>query len=151
MRIDEVTSVSANELTRLFWWDKKGSAPGRMQSLCDLVGSEQGQQDEVQDEQSGADPQDGVDLLDLAAADLHDAVEDEAGSDAIGDRVAQRHEDAGEESGYSLIQLGPVDILEGGSHHDADHDQSGRGRRVGHCADEGGQEGRQATSSLRTR
>ena len=53
-----------------------------------------------------------MNFVNFLAANLHDAVEDEAGCDAIGDGIAQRHEDAGEEGGNGLGQVIPVDLLD---------------------------------------
>ena len=46
-----------------------------------------------------------MDFLGLAGEHLDDAVEEEAEGDAVGDGVAQRHEDAGEEGGHGLLQV----------------------------------------------
>ena len=102
---------------------------------------DESQQDEVQDKQSGDHPQDGMDLLGFALADLHDAIEDEAGGNAVGNAVAQSHEHACKESGNSLVKVVPFYLLEGGHHHDAHHHQGGSCGSKGDSADEGGQEG----------
>ena len=99
-----------------------------------------GQQDEVQNEQSSDHPQDGMDLFGLALAHLDNAVGDEAHGNAVGDAVAQGHENAGEEGGDGLADVVPLDFLEGGGHHHA-HQHQGRGRGGGgDSADKGGQE-----------
>ena len=78
---------------------------GAFLSICVVL--DQSQQHKVQNKQSGDHPDDGMDLIGLLLADLGDAVEDKAGSDAVGNAVAQSHEDAGEESGdcLSLIHI----------------------------------------------
>ena len=98
---------------------------------------QQSQQNKVQNEQCGADPENGVDLLDLALADLDKDEEDEACSDTVGNAIAEPHEDACEECGNCLIEVAPIDILEGRHHHNTDNDQSRCGCRERNCTDEG--------------
>ena len=80
-----------------------------------------------------------MDLFGLLFAHLGDAVKDESGSDAVGDAVAQGHEDAREEGGDRLAEVVPLDLPEGGQHHDADHHQGRGGGGEGDGADESGQ------------
>lgn len=64
-----------------------------------------------------------MDFLELAFNSLDDAVEDEAGSNTVGDAVAKAHENAGAECRDCIFEVRPVDFLEGAHHHNADDDQ----------------------------
>ena len=101
------------------------------------------QQDEVEDEEQRDNPDDRVNALGFLLAGLDDAVGDEAGGDAVADRVRERHEHGGEERRNRLGDVAPLDLLEAGGHHAADDDQHA-GRRCGrHRGDHRGQEDRQ--------
>lgn len=74
-------------------------------------------------------------------ADFYNAVGDEAEGYSVRDAVAQRHKQAGEESGDRLLKIFPPDFPESGGHHNAHCHQSrscGCGRNR---ADKSGQEG----------
>ena len=81
-----------------------------------------------------------MDLLRFAAHDLDDAVKQEAGRNAVGNAVAVRHEDAGEEAGDRVLHGLPLDVLERAEHHDADDDQRRGDRRIRNRADDGREE-----------
>ena len=85
--------------------------------LCNL---DYRKENEVKHEQSGAYPENGVDLLYLALAYLNEYVEDKACGNTVGYAVAKSHKDTCEERGYSLVKVAPINILEGGHHHDHD-------------------------------
>lgn len=95
------------------------------------------QQDEIQQEEGCGHPEDRMDLLGLLFADFGDAVEDKPGGDAVGNAVADRHEYAGKKGGHRFVEIVPLDLLEGGHHHNADHDQGRRRRGIGDRADKG--------------
>ena len=78
---------------------------------------------EVEDEQSGDDPDDGGNLLGLLLAGHHDAVRDEAACNAVGNRIRVRHEHGGEKRRDGLVDVIPGDFLEAGCHHAADDDE----------------------------
>ena len=99
--------------------------------------------DEVQNEQQRHDPDHRVHFLGLALAGLDQAVGDEAAGDAVGDGVAERHEHGGEERRNGFGDVAPLDFLQGGSHHAADHDQHACGRGGRHGGDDRGEEGGQ--------
>ena len=119
-------------------------APARAekrQRRVSRFGLQDGQQDEVQDEQDGSHPDDGMDLSRFLLTDLHDAVGNEAERDTIGNAVAQRHEQSCEERGNRFREVLPVDLLKGGGHHHANHNERRSGSRHGNRADKGGKEG----------
>ena len=99
--------------------------------------------DEVQNEQHGHDPDHRMHVLGLLLAGLDDAVGDEAAGDAVGDGVAERHEHGREERRNGFGDVAPLDFLQGGSHHAADHDQHACGRGGRHGGDDRGEEGGQ--------
>ena len=82
-----------------------------------------------------------MDLFGLLFADLGDAVEDESRRDAVGDAVADGHKDAGKVGRNRLVEVVPLDLPEGGHHHDADHNQRRSGGRKRDGADKGCQKG----------
>ena len=81
-----------------------------------------------------------MDLLDLLFADLGDAVENKSCRDAVGNAVAEGHENASEERGNRLVKVIPLDFLKGRHHHHTDHNQGGRGGGEGHRTDKCGEE-----------
>ena len=81
-----------------------------------------------------------MNVPDLLLADFSDAVEDEACRDAVGNAVAEGHENASEERGNRLVKVIPLDFLESGHHHDTDHYQGGSGSGKRNGADKGRQE-----------
>ena len=116
--------------------EKKGSSVS-----CPFdLSSDQRQKNKVQNEHCGADPKDGVDLLCLALADLYKDVEDKACRDTVGDAVAKCHEDTCKECGDRFVEVAPINVLEGGHHHDTDHYKRGCGRCCGNRTDEAGEE-----------
>ena len=81
----------------------------------------------------------------LAGTALDRADEDEgneAGADAVGDRVGERHQDEGEERRNGDAPVVPVDLADLGDHHETD-DHQGRGDCLErHQVDQRGQEHR---------
>ena len=71
--------------------------------IIDFYFLDQRQQNEVQNEQRGANPKNGIDLFDLALADLDEDMEDEARRNSVGNAVAKRHKHARKERGNSLV------------------------------------------------
>ena len=72
-----------------------------------------------------------MDILGLAGADHADRIDDEAKRDAIGDGIAQHHDDDGHKGSGSDHHIFPVDRLQLLRHHDADHDQGRGSDRIG--------------------
>lgn len=70
------------------------------------------QNDEVGQEQSRREPHDRVDFVRFSFYDFHDAVEEEAGCDTVGNAVRKTHEDGCEESRDCIFQIMPVDFRE---------------------------------------
>ena len=93
------------------------------------------QKNKVQNEQCGAYPKDRIDLFDLTLADLNKDVENESCRNTVGNAIAKSHKDTCEECGNCLVELAPVNILEGGRHHNTDNDKCGSCCRCGNSAD----------------
>src|SRR5699024_2212653 len=89
-------------------------SPGDTNSPTEAGGSTQpiadGIDGEVNHEQYGYDPQQGMHVFDLAAGDLEDDIGDESGTDSCGDRVRQRHEHDRQERRDCDLNIGPIDI-----------------------------------------
>ena len=111
-------------------------SPFSVRRYAVLLQSDDRKQDEIQDEQNRRDPEDRMDLLRLLLADLDDAVGNEAERDAVGNAVAERHEEAGKEGWDRFGDVRPLDFLEGRGHHHADRHECRRRSRVGNRADE---------------
>ena len=84
---------------------------------------------EVHEEERRAAEEQPVDLADLAEARLDDHVGDEAGADAVGDGVGERHDGDGQEGRDGEFVAVPVDVPDLRHHQEPDHDER-RGRRL---------------------
>ena len=86
------------------------------------------QPDEVRQTGRGEHVRDQVHLPPPSLHQHEEGEQHQAGGDAVGDGVGQRHRDHGEERRDRVLQLAPVDVPQAPGHEDADHDQ----RRSGH-------------------
>ena len=102
-----------------------------------LFVSEDGQKQEVQNEKSNADPQNGMNLPGFAAAHFDNAVENKTKGHTIGNAVAEGHEDAGKKGRDCFVQIIPVNIPERGDHHDTHHNENRSGGSRWNGTDEG--------------
>src|SRR5690349_14471864 len=75
---------------------------------------------EVDDEGGGDDPEQRVDAAGPAGGRADQHVADEAGADAVGDRVRERHDHDGQEGRQPDAEVGEVDVLDLHHHQRAD-------------------------------
>ena len=105
-----------------------------------IISLDDRQEYEVEYEQYGSYPEDGMYFLGLSPEYLYDAVEDESCSDTVGDAVAKSHEDTCEECRNGFVEVIPLDFLECGEHHDTDCNKCRSRRSIGDSAYKGGKE-----------
>ena len=98
------------------------------------------QQYEIQNKEDGGHPEDRMNAGGFFLTDLYDTVGDETEGDSVGNTVAQRHEQSGEESRNRFGEVIPFDFLESRSHHDTNYNQRGSSGSGRNRADKGGQE-----------
>ena len=88
-----------------------------------------------------------MNLLGFASEDFHDAVEDEASGNTIGNAVADGHENAGKEGGNCFHKVVPFHLFERAQHHNTNRDQSWCRSSAGHCTNQRSKEDAQNKES----
>src|SRR5579862_3134415 len=99
-----------------------------------------GQIDVTQNEQDGKNPNQNVDVANLAGGNLDHGVRNQSQAQAGGDAEGERRSQHGDEGGDGLAEICPIDVSDRLRHESAHENEGGSGGVAGNRGREGGTE-----------